>query len=200
VRLIDNAAPPTSEDDVGKIINSTAVSVDGVMNHMEAWHFDHLGEEHNQIAEEEVRGATALLMGRKTYEVFAAAWPQRDGPFADRVNSMQKYVASTTMDEADWTNTRVITGDLVETVAKLKTEPGDILMYGFGPVAHTLMNHGLLDELRLSVNPQFAGVGTLGDTLLREGTNTLLQLLETRTLETGVVMLSYRVPVADQRT
>jgi dihydrofolate reductase len=183
---------------MAKIINSTAVSVDGIINHMQAWHFDHLGEEHNQIAEEQVFAAESLLMGRKTYEVYASAWPQRAGAFADRINSMPKYVASTTMDEAEWTNTRVITGDLAETVARLKSEPGDILMHGFGPVAHTLMDHGLLDVLHLSVNPQFAGVGTLEDTLFREGTNTRLQLLGTRTLTTGVVVLTYQVSAADR--
>ena len=181
---------------MGKIINSTFVSLDGVINHMQAWHFDHIDEEHNQIAEEQLHSAAALLLGRKTYEIYASAWPQRDGVLADRINSMQKYVASTTMDEADWTNTRVIKGDLVETVAKLKSEPGDTLIHGFGPLSHTLLNHGLLDVLHLWVTPQFAGVGTLDDTLVRDGTNARMQLLGTRTLGSGVVMLSYQGPAA----
>jgi dihydrofolate reductase len=185
---------------MGKVINSTFVSLDGIINHMQAWHFDYIDEEHNQIAEEQLLAAEALLMGRKTYEVYVSAWPQRDGTLADRINSMQKYVASTTMDEADWTNTRVIKADLVETVAKLKAEAGDILIHGFGPVSHTLMNHGLLDVLHLWVNPRFAGVGTLDDTLVRQGTNTRLRLLGTRTLASGVVMLSYQGPSADQRS
>jgi dihydrofolate reductase len=112
---------------------------------------------------------------------------------------MRKYVASTTLDTADWAGTEIISGDLVEAVAKLRSEPGDILIHGFGPVSHTLINHGLLDELHLWVNPRFAGVGGPGDLLLGEGTNTRLELLGTRTLRSGIVLLSYR-PVAAERT
>jgi len=179
---------------MGKIINSTFVSLDGVINHMPAWHFGFTDEEHDQINEELLLGAEGLLMGRQTYEIYASAWPGRDGTLADRINSMQKYVASTTLDTADWANTRVIKDDLVETVAKLRSEPGDILIHGFGPVTHTLLRHGLLDVLHLWVNPQFAGVGTIDDTLVREGTNARMQLLGTRTLGSGVVILSYQAP------
>jgi dihydrofolate reductase len=177
---------------MGKIINSTFVSLDGVINHMPAWHFGFTDEEHDQINQELLLEAEALLMGRKTYEIYAGAWPGRDGVLADRINSMQKYVASTTLDQADWKNTRVIKDDLAGTVAKLRAEPGDILIHGFGPVTHTLLRHGLLDVLHLWVNPQFAGVGTIDDTLVREGTNARMQLLGTRTLGSGVVILSYQ--------
>ncbi|MCO1660555.1 dihydrofolate reductase family protein [Pseudonocardia humida] len=183
---------------MGKIINSTFVSVDGVINHMPAWHFDYVDDEHDRISDEQLQAAEALLMGRTTYEIYAGAWPQRTGRYADKINSMRKYVASTTLRTADWANTRIIADDLVEAVAKLRAESGDVLMHGFGPVSHTLINHGLLDELHLWVNPQFAGVGALGDTLLSEGTNTRLELLGTRTLGSGVVLLSYRPRVADQ--
>lgn len=183
---------------MGKVINSTFASIDGVINHMPAWHFDYVDDEHDRIATEQLHAAEALLMGRRTYEIYAGAWPQRTGPYADRINSMRKYVASTTLRTADWANTRVIADDLVETVAKLRAEPGDVLIHGFGPVSHTLIGHDLLDELHLWVNPQFAGVGTLDDTLLSEGTNTRLELLGTRTLRSGVVLLSYRPRAAGQ--
>jgi dihydrofolate reductase len=183
---------------MGKVINSTFVSVDGVINHMPAWHFDYVDAEHDRIAEEQLRAADVLLMGRRTYEIYAGAWPQRTGPYADKINSMRKYVASTTLRTADWANTQVIADDLVETVAKLRAEPGDVLIHGFGPVSHTLINHGLLDELHLWVNPRFAGVGTLDDTLLRQGTNTPLEFLGARPLQSGVVLLSYRPRGADQ--
>lgn len=176
---------------MGKVVNSTFVSVDGVINHMEVWHYDYIDDETEQIAIEQVQASEALLMGRNTYEGFAPAWSKRDGTLADRINSMPKYVASTTLDKADWNNTTVLKGDLVAEVGRLKQQGGDILMYGFGPVAHTLMANGLLDVLHLWVHPHFAGVGGPGDLLLRPGSDTRLELLGTRTLKSGVVMLSY---------
>ena len=179
---------------MGKIVNSTFVSIDGVINHMEAWHFAYINEETEQIALEQLQGSEALLMGRHTYEAYASAWPQRDGVLADRINGMPKYVASTTLDTADWNDTTVIKGDLVAEVAKLKQQGGDILMHGFGPVANTLITNGLLDVLHLWVHPHFAGVGGPGDLLLNQGNNTPLELLGTRVLKSGVVLLSYQVP------
>jgi dihydrofolate reductase len=179
---------------MGKIINSTFVSIDGVINHMEAWHFDYIDDETAQITLEQITASDAMLMGRHTYEVYAEAWPQRDGAYPDKINSIRKYVASTTLEKADWNNTTVLDGDLVAEVAKLKEQGGDILMHGFGPVAHTLITNGLLDVLHLWVHPRFAGVGGPGDLLLNEGTNTRLELIGTRSLESGVVLLSYQVP------
>jgi dihydrofolate reductase len=178
---------------VGEIVNSTFVSLDGVINHMEVWHFGYIDDESEQIAREQLQESEALLMGRNTYEAYAASWPQRDGELADIINQMPKYVASTTLDRADWNNTTVITSDLVAEVATLKRKGGDILMHGFGPVANTLVTHGLLDVLHLWVHPHFAGVGGPGDLLLNEGNDTALELIGTRTLRSGVVMLSYRV-------
>jgi dihydrofolate reductase len=179
---------------MGKIINSTFVSIDGVINHMEVWHFGYLDDEFTQIALEQLQASEALLMGRHTYEVYATSWPQRDGVLADTINSMPKYLASTTLDKADWNNTTVIKGDLVAEVAKLKQQGGDILMHGFGPVANTLITNGLLDVLHLWVHPHFAGVGGPADLLLNEGNNTRLELIGTRILKSGVVLLSYQVP------
>jgi dihydrofolate reductase len=185
---------------MGRIINSTFVSIDGVINHMEAWHFDYTDDEADQIATEQILASDALLMGRTTYEAYAASWPQRGGVYAEKINGMQKYVASATLDKADWTNTAVIKGDLVEEVAQLKQHDGDILMHGFGPVAQTLIRNGLLDVLHLWVHPHFAGVGTSSDMLFSEGNNTRLQLTGARTLGSGVVMLSYQVPDTQSRS
>jgi dihydrofolate reductase len=179
---------------MGKIINSTFVSVDGVINHMEVWHFAYTGEETEQIALEQLQASEALLMGRKTYDVYASAWPNGDGAVADKLNSMPKYVASTTLDKADWNNTTVIKGDLVAEVAELKQQGGDILMHGFGPVAQTLITNGLLDVLHLWIHPHFAGVGGPGDILLSEGNDARLELIGTRILKSGIVLLSYQVP------
>jgi dihydrofolate reductase len=179
---------------MGKIVNSTFVSIDGVINHMEAWHFGYVSDEPDAIALEQLQASEALLMGRHTYDAYASAWPQRDGGYADLINAIPKYVVSTTLDKADWNNTTVIKGDLVTEAAKLKEQDGDILMHGFGPVANTLITNGLLDVLHLWVHPRFAGVGGPGDLLLHEGNNTRLELLGTRTLTSGIVLLSYRVP------
>ncbi|MBO0817827.1 MAG: dihydrofolate reductase family protein [Actinobacteria bacterium] len=179
---------------MGKIINSTFVSIDGVINHMEAWHFAYIDDESEQIALEQLQASQALLMGRRTYEAYASAWPQRDGVLADVINSMPKYVASATLDKATWNNTTVIKDDLVAEVTKLKRQGGDILMNGFGPVANTLIANGLLDVLHLWVHPRFAGIGGPGDLLLNEGNNTRLELIGSRTLKSGIVLLSYRVP------
>ncbi|HEY7488344.1 MAG TPA: dihydrofolate reductase family protein [Streptosporangiaceae bacterium] len=179
---------------MGKVINSTFVSIDGVINHMEVWHFAYIGDQPDQIALDQIEASDALLMGRHTYEVYASAWPQRDGVYADKINSIPKYVASKTLDKADWNNTTVIKGDLVTEVARLKEQGADILMHGFGPVANTLITNGLLDELHLWVHPHFAGVGGPGDLLLNEGNSARLELTGTRILRSGIVLLSYEVP------
>lgn len=179
---------------MGEIINSTFISIDGVINHMEAWHFAYIDDESEQIALEQLRASEALLMGRHTYEAYASVWPQRGGVLADVINSMPKYVASATLDKAAWNNTTVIKADLVAEVTRLKRQGGDILMNGFGPVANTLIANGLLDVMHLWVHPHFAGIGGPGDLLLNEGNSTRLELIGSRTLKSGVVLLSYRVP------
>ncbi|HET9141554.1 dihydrofolate reductase family protein [Actinophytocola sp.] len=176
---------------MGRVINSTFVSLDGVINHMDKWHFDFVDDETNTIALEQLQASESLLMGRNTYEVYASAWPTRDGELADRLNSMRKYVASTTLQTAEWNNTTVLGSDLVETVARLRQQPGDILMHGYGPVARTLLAHGLLDEIFLWVHPHLAGVGGPDDMIWADGVNQRLRLLNTRTLGSGLVTLSY---------
>ena len=178
---------------MGKIINSTFVSLDGVINHMDRWHFDFVDAESDAFALQQLRACNALLMGRRTYEIYAGAWPVRQGDLAGRINAMTKYVASTTLKTADWANTVVLDGDLIEAVTKLRQEPGeDILMHGYGPVAKTLVRRGLLDELHLWIHPQLAGIGGPGDLLLSGGLNARLALLDVRRLASGVVILSYQ--------
>ncbi|REE97196.1 dihydrofolate reductase family protein [Thermomonospora umbrina] len=177
---------------MGRVINSTFISLDGVINHMDKWHFDFVDDETNDIAMEQLQAAESLLMGRNTYEVYAAAWPTRDGALADRINSMRKYVVSTTLKSADWANTTVIGSDLVHRIAELRKQPGDILMHGYGPVARTLLTNGLLDELFLWVHPHLAGVGTTDDMLWADGLDRRLHLLGSHTLKSGVITLSYR--------
>ncbi|MCC3765610.1 dihydrofolate reductase family protein [Glycomyces sp. TRM65418] len=178
----------------GKIVNSTFISLDGVVNHMEHWHFDLIDEDTNRLTLEQLTAADALLMGRKTYEAYAGVWPGRDGAYADRINSMPKYVASRTLERADWEHSTVLKGDLIEEVETIKGESDErLLMHGFGPVARALLRHGLLDELHLWLHPVLAGVGTVEDTILTEGLNARLELVGTETFGSGVVVLSYRV-------
>ena len=178
---------------MGKIVNSTFVSLDGVINHMDRWHFDFVDDESNAIALQQLRESDAMLMGRYTYDVYAGTWPDRDGDYADRINTMPKYVASNTLKTASWANTTILAGDWIEAVTRLKQDPDlDLLMHGYGPVAKTLMRHGLLDQLFLWVHPMLAGVGASDDLLLSEGLNQRLTLLDVHRLASGVVLLSYQ--------
>ena len=175
------------------IINSTFVSLDGVINHMEKWHFDYIDDDLGALTRDQLVAADAMLMGRTTYEAYAAAWPTRSDEYADRINAMPKYVVSTTLKTPEWENTTVIGGDMIDEVKALKTREGkSILMHGYGPVAKSLLREGLLDELHLWVHPAFAGVGESHDLLLEPGLNVALQLTGTKTLKSGVVVLSYR--------
>lgn len=173
-----------------RIIESTLVSVDGVIGDPQLWAMDYRDKEVQQDALERLAGSDAMLMGRRTYEVFAATWPAQTGDFADRMNSIPKYVFSSTLERADWNNSTIVRGDVVAEVVKLKEQDGqDLAIYGHGLLSQTLLEHGLLDELRLSIHPLLVGRGKL---LFREGETTPLKLVATKTLGTGVVVLSYQ--------
>ena len=186
---------PTSKENnrvMGRIVSSTFVSLDGVINHMDRWHFDFIDAESDAITLRQLRDSQAMLMGRHTYEIYAQAWPGRDGEYADRINATAKYVASSTLQNPAWANTTVLDGDLAESVTRLKQDPElNLLMHGYGPVAKTLLRHGLLDELILWVHPMLAGVGTTQDMIFTEELNTRLTLLDVQRLDSGVVLLSY---------
>jgi dihydrofolate reductase len=131
-----------------------------------------------------------MLMGRRTYEMIAAMSLTGTGDYADRMNSIRKYVFSSTLEKADWNNTTIISGDPATAVAELKQQDGHpLVMYGHDPLGQTLPEHQLLDELRFMLHPVFVGRGTL---LFREVHKTTLRLVGTKTLETGVVVLSYQ--------
>jgi dihydrofolate reductase len=177
---------------MAKIVNSTFISLDGVINHMDKWHFAFVDDESNAIALEQLRAASGgLLMGRKTYEVYASVWPGRDDEYADVINAAPKWVASTTLTDPKWANTTVIAGDVVNEVARLKASGGELLMHGYGPVAQELTRHGLLDEIHLWIHPMLAGVGGIEDAMLAEGLNRPLKLRDVTQLASGVVLVSY---------
>jgi dihydrofolate reductase len=175
------------------IVCQTFVSLDGVINHMERWHFDYTDVESDTLALEQLQSSGALLMGRRTYEVYAGVWPDREGEYPDLINRLPKYVVSSTLTDATWNNTTVISKDPIAAIRALKEEDGpQILMHGYGPLAKNLLAEGILDELHLWLHPVLAGVGSGDDLLLQEGLNRVLQFEDARTLGSGVVILTYR--------
>ena len=174
-----------------KIIVSTYVSLDGVIEAPEKWSLKFWNDEHTKYAQDQLFASDALLMGRKVYEGFAASWPSRRNEFADRMNSLPKYVVSTTLDEVEWNNSRLIKGNIAEEVSRLKQQPGqDILIAGSADLVHTLMQHDLIDEYRLMVHPVVVGSGKR---LFRDGSDTkALRLVDTKTFGSGVVLLTYQ--------
>ena len=151
-----------------KIIEYTLVSVDGVFSGPALQQF--LGYRDDAYLRDglgQLLACDAMLMGRTTYESFAKIWPGRDHPWAGRLNAIQKYVFSSTLERADWNNSIIIRGDVETEVTKLKEQDGgDLLIYGHGLLAETLLSLGLLDVLDISVHPIVAGSGEL---LFREG-------------------------------
>ncbi|GAA0254349.1 dihydrofolate reductase family protein [Haladaptatus pallidirubidus] len=185
-----------------KVVVSEYVSLDGVMEapgggevfEHGGWTFQFdRGPEGDEFKLEEVFASDALLLGRVTYEGFAAAWPSMTGEegFADKFNSMPKYVVTETLEEPlEWNNSTVIKENVADEVSKLKREPGgDILVNGSAQLVQTLMNHDLVDEYRLMTFPIILGSGKR---LFREASDTTaLQLKETKTVGSGIVILIY---------
>jgi dihydrofolate reductase len=156
------------------------------------------GPEGDQFKLDEVMTSEALLLGRITYEGFAAAWPSRTGEFADKFNEMPKYVVSTTVDSPEWNNTTVINGDVASGVAKLKESgEGDILVNGSAQLVRTLMEHDLVDEYRLMVFPLVLGSGKR---LFEDpGEAKALRLVDSKPVgPDGVVILTYRPAPASE--
>lgn len=176
-----------------KIISSTYISLDGVIEEPQNWTFPYFDDDAGALAGELLAASDTLLMGRRTYESFVETWPGRDGDFADKINTMRKYVVSTTLEKSDWDNTTVIKDNVVETIAALKQEPGEgIIMYGTGPVAYALMENGLLDELRLWIHPVIVGNAKPSDLLYRDTSQLEMSLVDTKTFGSGVTVLSLR--------
>ena len=175
-----------------RVIISTYVTMDGVIESPEKWSLKFWNDEHAKYAHDQLFASDALLLGRVVYQGFADAWPSRTNEFANRMNSLPKYVVSTTLEEPlEWNNSRLIKENVAEEVSKLKRQPGqDILMYGSADLMHTLMQYDLIDEYRIWVHPVVVGSGKR---LFREGSDTtVLRLVGTKTFSSGVVVLSYQ--------
>jgi dihydrofolate reductase len=184
---------------MGRIIVTEFVSLDGVIEapgggedyRHGGWTFEiDRGAEGDKFKLDETLDADALLLGRVTYEGFAAAWPSRKDEFADKLNSMPKYVVSSTLDKPDWNNSTVLDGDVAEEVAKLKQmEDGEIVVHGSAQLVQALIEHDLVDELRLMVFPVVLGSGKrlFGDTTDKKR----LRLTDSKTVGDGVSILVY---------
>jgi dihydrofolate reductase len=179
---------------VRKIINSTYSTLDGDISNMQNWHFEYFGDEARKAASDLLFASDALIMGRETYEGFAPAWSARTGDdFADRMNALPKYVVSSTLTDPTWNNTSVISGDVVAEITKLKEQPGgDIVQYGFGSVSRLMLEHGLLDELRVWLHPVLSGQATPEELIYRDAPQATFTLEGADVHSTGIVILTYR--------
>jgi dihydrofolate reductase len=185
---------------VGRIVVTEFVSLDGVVeapgggeNFKHAgWSFEiERGDEGNKFKLDETLASEALLLGRVTYEGFAAAWPSRTDEFADKFNSMPKYVVSSTLADPEWNNSTVLEGDVVEEVSKLKRgQDGDIVIHGSPQLVQTLIEHDLVDEYRLMVFPVVLGTGKrlFGETSDKKS----LRLVDSKVVGSGVTILIYQ--------
>src|SRR4051794_28364847 len=185
---------------MGKIVVTEFVSLDGVVEDpggaegfkYGGWSFEFdRGAEGDAFKLDETRASAALLLGRVTYEGFAAAWPSRDDEFADKFNAMPKYVVSSTLEQPEWNNSTVLDPDDLEAaVARLRQESdGDVVVHGSAQLAQALLERDLVDELRLMVFPVVLGTGKrlFGD----PGEKKTLRLVESKVVGDGVVILTY---------
>jgi dihydrofolate reductase len=188
---------------MGKIIVSENVSLDGVVQDPTGeegfrhggW-FGQVGdkdrEEWAKVEFEEALGAEALLLGRRSDEYFGTRWTGRSGEWADRLNSLPKYVVSSTLVDPEWSNSTVLKGDVVDEISKLKQElDGEVVVYASRQLVHTLMEHDLVDELRLMVYPFVLGAGErlFGETSDKKS----IRPLNTRTVGDSLVYLTYEI-------
>jgi dihydrofolate reductase len=191
---------------MGKIVISENVSLDGVIQdptgeegfRYGGW-FGQIGDKDREawakVELDEALGTEALLLGGRSYEWFATRWASRSGEWADRLNGLPKYVVSSTLEDPDWNNSTVLKGDVVNEVSKLKQEiSGDIVVYASGQLVQTLIEHDLVDELRLMIYPFVLGAG---ERLFRETSDRKpMRLVDTRTVGDGLAFLTYQ-PVRD---
>jgi dihydrofolate reductase len=199
--VVDNTIDRRSE--MGRIVISENITLDGVVQdptgeesfRRGGW-FVQVGsndrEAFSNAALDEALGAEALLLGRRSYEFLATRWPSRTGELADRLNGMPKYVVSSTLQDPDWNNSTVIKANPVKEVSNLKQHlNGEIVVPASRQLVHTLIDHGLVDELRLMVYPFVLGAG---EHLFGETNNKLaLHLLDNRTVGDGLAYVTYEV-------
>ena len=190
---------------MGRIVVTEFISLDGVIEDpggsedfkYGGWSFEiERGDEGDRFKLDEALNADALLLGRRTYEGFASAWPSREGEFADKFNDMPKYVVSSTVRDPEWTNSTVLDGDLAEEVSTLREQhDGDIVVHGSAQLVQALVDEGLVDELRLMVFPVVLGAGKrlFGETSDKQP----LRLTDSKIVGDGVAILTYEPAAAE---
>ena len=178
-----------------QLINSMFIALDGAVENPHLWPPLKSGTsgEGDRLQTELLEASDIVLMGRRTYDVFAPAWSSRGGdPYSDRINAIRKVVVSSTLTEPEWNNTKVIAGDVADRVQDLKDEDGGhIVHYGFGDVSRLLLEHSLIDQLQLWIHPQFVGPNEAGDLLSRPGTTATFELADSRVLSNGIILATY---------
>jgi dihydrofolate reductase len=185
-----------------KVVASIFVTVDGVMEdpggaegfELGGWSFKYGGRSDDDLqhAGDLLRASDALLLGRVTYEGFAKAWPGMQGGdwYAEKMNSMPKYVVSSTLEKAEWNNSTIVKSDFAKEVANLKKQPGEnILVFGSGELVNGLLEHGLLDEIRLLVHPVVLG---RGKRLFADGSPVGLMAADAKIFGSGIVLLIFQ--------
>ena len=176
-----------------KVIVSTYATLDGRVDDLSEWTVPYHDAAAVKYHTNLLANSDGLLLGRKTYEIFAATWPSLSGqlPYIDKLNSMAKYVASTTLTDLQWQNSQLIEGAVADSVAKLRQQPGqDLVMYGCHDFMHTLLEHNLIDEFRILLHPVLLGKGR---SILNHGTQRVnLDLVDTTVIPPGIAILTYR--------
>jgi dihydrofolate reductase len=176
-----------------KIVAGLYVSLDGVSESPEKWTFPYFNDEVEQVIASQMAETDAGLLGRRTYQEFAAYWPNQtadDNPLADQINNMPKFVVSTTLPSVEWQNSTLITGDVAQQLNRLKQQPGkNISVTGSATLVRWLLGEGLLDQLRLLLYPLVVGTGRR---LFEDGGDEVgLRLVDSKPFSTGVVSLTY---------
>ena len=174
-----------------KLIVSNNVTLDGRVDDVLDWSIPGDDEDFVKRNIDLLSQSDGLILGRKSYEFFAAVWPSRSGEFPDLMNGIAKHVASTTLEDPEWQNTQLIEGDVPEAVAKLKQEPGqDLVVYGSHDLAHNLLEHDLVNEYQLWVYPVVLGKGR---SFFEDGVKRMnLDLVDTTVIPPGVAILTYQ--------
>jgi dihydrofolate reductase len=176
-----------------RLVATEYLSLDGVFEEPGHWSFPFFSEQAAQFKWAELQASDALLLGRKTYQGFAAAWPTMTGTgeFGEKMNSMPKYVVSSTLDKVEWSGSRLIAGDVVDEVTKLKKEPGkDLLLSGSAQLFNTLMEADVIDLYRLMLHSIVVGKGAR--LFSGAGPPKTLELTDTKVFGSGIVVLEYQ--------
>lgn len=174
-----------------RLVATEFISLDGVFEEPGHWSIQFFNEEAARFKSDELQASDALLLGRRTYEGFAAAWPTMEGTgeFGERMNSMPKYVVTSTLDRLEWTGSQKVTGDVAAEIRKLKAAPGnDLLLSGSGQLFNAMMREDLIDLYRFMVHSIVVGKGAR---LFDGEGRRKLELVETRPLGKGIVVLEY---------